>query len=403
MVKEERLINPSRTIKRNLALLASTQALLTIVVQTFVVHVPITITALGGSTTLAGLGTALMWGGRLATTYEMGSLMDRVGRMPVIMSGMASMASTAAAAAISTDQTLMAAYLAVLIVFGVGRGMADYSRIAAGDMLPQERRGLGTGVLLSGSLVGNLAATPVVATVYAWAGEGNLAAIYYAVILFAFAGFVAAFAVRPDPLEIGRRYVERRDVDIGQSTHGARSMRVLMTPAMVFAYVSSAMSTGVMVAFMSLGSLILHMHHINIAVISLVVTIYAFSIPLGKASDILGRVPVTAAGVVVCAVGAFISAVGVPLTVVTIGMFLIGVGWSAATVGSIALISDETEPSVRGKALGFNDTAIAFASLATPLIASAVLEKLGAVALGLTGLASAIPTLFLIIGLRRRA
>ncbi len=60
MVKEERLINPSRTIKRNLALLASTQALLTIVVQTFVVHVPITITALGGSTTLAGLGTALM-------------------------------------------------------------------------------------------------------------------------------------------------------------------------------------------------------------------------------------------------------------------------------------------------------------------------------------------------------
>ncbi len=125
MVKEERLINPSRTIKRNLALLASTQALLTIVVQTFVVHVPITITALGGSTTLAGLGIALMWGGGLATTYKMGSLMDRVGRMPVIMSGMALMASTAAAAAISTVQTLMAAYLAVLIVFGVGRGMAD--------------------------------------------------------------------------------------------------------------------------------------------------------------------------------------------------------------------------------------------------------------------------------------
>ena|GEM_PF-5515600 len=60
MVKEERLINPSRTIKRNLALLASTQALLTIVVKTFVVHVPITIIAVGGSTTLAGLGTALM-------------------------------------------------------------------------------------------------------------------------------------------------------------------------------------------------------------------------------------------------------------------------------------------------------------------------------------------------------
>jgi hypothetical protein len=144
--------------------------------------------------------------------------------------------------------------------------------------------------------VGTLAATPVVATVYAWAGEGNLAAIYYAVIPFALAGFVAAFAIRPDPLDIGRRYVERRDVDIGQSTHGARSMRVLMTPAMVFAYVSSAMSTGVMVAYMSLGSLILHMHHINISVISIVVTIhvigmYAFPYHLERLQTFWGECP----------------------------------------------------------------------------------------------------------------
>jgi len=394
-------------IKRNLAILGSTQALLTIIVQTFVIHVPITITALGGSTTLAGLGTALMWGGRLATTYKMGSLMDRVGRMPVIMSGMGLMAASAAVAGLSTAQTLLTIYLVVLVLFGVGRGMADYSRIAAGDMLPQEKRGLGTGILLSGSLVGTLATTPVVATVYSLVGEDSFSSIYYAVIPFAVAGFVAALAVRPDPLEIGQRYGEKFDGNTEHAVLRARSIGELMTPAVVFAYVSSAISTGVMVAFMSLGSLILHMHHVNITVISIVVTIhvigmYAFSIPLGKAADVLGRVSVTTAGVLLCAVGAFITAVGSSLTVVTVGMFLIGVGWSAATVASLALISDETAAVERGKAFGFNDTAIAFASLATPLLASAVLEQFGAFALGLAGLGSAAPALLSAARLRRR-
>jgi MFS family permease len=155
-----------------------------------------------------------------------------------------------------------------------------------------------------------------------------------------------------------------------------------------------------MVAFMSLASLLLHTHDIPISIISLVVTIhvigmYAFSVPLGRVADMLGRVLVTVSGVVVCAVGAYITAVGGSLPLVTPGMFLVGVGWSAATVGSLALISDETAPEERGKALGLNDTSIALASLATPILASAVLEHLGATALGLVGLSSAAPPILL--------
>jgi MFS family permease len=236
-------VNLAGTVKRNLAVLAFTQALITIIVQTFVVHVPVTIILLGGSATLAGLGTAFMWGGRLVTTYQMGRLMDMVGRMPVVMAGMALLAVSAAAAGLSALQHLLVPYLVVLVLFGIGRGMVDNSRIAAGDML--------------------------------------------------------------------------------------------------------------------------------------------------------GRVLVTVSGVVVCAVGAYITAVGGSLPLVTPGMFLVGVGWSAATVGSLALISDETVPEERGKALGLNDTSIALASLATPILASAVLEHLGATALGLVGLSSAAPPILL--------
>jgi MFS family permease len=179
-----------------------------------------------------------------------------------------------------------------------------------------------------------------------------------------------------------------------------------MTSRVVFAFTSSAISTGAMVAFMSLGSLLLHTHHVDIPTISLVVTIhvigmFAFSIPLGRAADILGRVPVTAAGVLVCSVGTLITAIGVSLPVVTIGMFLIGVGWSAATVASLALIADETVPDERGKAQGFYDMVIALASLATPIIASVILEKYGTTTLVMAGIVSATPALLLAIRLRR--
>lgn len=165
--------NPSKTIKRNLLLSSLTQALLLVVVQTFIIHVPITIIALGGSTALAGLGVASMWGGRLVTTYQMGRLMDRVGRMPVIMAGLLLMAVTAVVAGLSVIWTLLTPYLFMIVLFGVGRGMADYIRIAAGDILPKERRGFGTGILLTGSLAGTLLATPVIAMVYNIAGWGE--------------------------------------------------------------------------------------------------------------------------------------------------------------------------------------------------------------------------------------
>jgi MFS family permease len=81
-------------------------------------------------------------------------------------------------------------------------------------------------------------------------------------------------------------------------------------------------------------------------------------------------------------------------------MFLIGIGWSAAMVGSLALIADETIPGERGKAQGFSDMTIAFASLVTPITTSLILESYGSTALGLAGLVSAIPALLLAVKLQ---
>lgn len=385
-----------QAVRRNLAYIAATQAFLTIIVQTFVVHVPITISLLGGSAALAGLGSALMWGGRILTTYQMGRLMDRVGRMPVIYSGMVIAGLSAAAAAFFYQQRFMEAFLTVIVLFGVGRGMADYGRMAAGDMLPPEKRGLGTGVILTGSMVGTLAVPPIIAAVKMLAGGENIAATYLTLIPFAAAGFAAAYAVKPDPLQIARTLRHNNPSEAHQQA--IRKISEILNRRMVFAIVSAAVSTGVMVAYMSLGSLLLHLGHVETTVISAVVTLhvigmYAFSIPLGKAADIVGRVPVTLVGVIVCSIGAYIMSVG---------MFLVGVGWSAATVASIALISDETHAAERGKAMGLNDTATALTSLTTPILLSIIFQNYGDTALGLAGLATATPTIILATTTRRK-
>lgn len=378
---------------------------MTIIVQTFVVHVPITISLLGGSAALAGLGSALMWGGRILTTYQMGRLMDRVGRMPVIYSGMVIAGLSAAAAAFFYQQRLMEAFLTVIVLFGVGRGMADYGRMAAGDMLPPEKRGLGTGVILTGSMVGTLAVPPIIAAVKMLAGGENIAATYLTLIPFAAAGFAAAYAVKPDPLQIARTLRHNNPSEAHQQA--IRKISEILNRRMVFAIVSAAVSTGVMVAYMSLGSLLLHLEHVETTVISAVVTLhvigmYAFSIPLGKAADIVGRVPVTLVGVIVCSTGAYIMSVNKSLDIVTVGMFLVGVGWSAATVASIALISDETHAAERGKAMGLNDTATALTSLTTPILLSIIFQNYGDTALGLAGLAAATPTIILATTTRRK-
>ncbi|MEM1945068.1 MAG: hypothetical protein QXX57_04960, partial [Nitrososphaerota archaeon] len=111
-IKASRLPSP---VRRNLALLSVVQGLQTIIIQTFTIHVPISILLLGGSTTLAGLGTSLMWGGRLVTAYHLGRLMDKTGRMPVISAGMLISGLTAGAAGLATFLHDLNLYLAAVL------------------------------------------------------------------------------------------------------------------------------------------------------------------------------------------------------------------------------------------------------------------------------------------------
>jgi MFS family permease len=112
---------------------------------------------------------------------------------------------------------------------------------------------------------------------------------------------------------------------------------------------------------------------------------FAFTIPLGKLADRLGRSRVMFPGIIVALIGAALVAFTSSFLSVTVGTFLVGLGWAAANVAATAMIADLVETEQRGRAIGIADsfagaTSVVMALVTGPLIQWASLPTAGLVA-----------------------
>ncbi|MEM2096312.1 MAG: MFS transporter [Candidatus Caldarchaeum sp.] len=365
------------TTARNTGLLAATQALNTLIVQVLVVYAPISILLLGGSPSLAGLGMAFVWGGRLVSTLQMGVLMDRVGRRPVIAGGMALAAVSLSIAALALSSYRLILFLSSLLLYGVARGMVEFTRVAVADLLPPERRGFGTGLLLTASIAGTLTAPLLIystSQLHPSIISNIVDSLNYTIIIAA-AGIAVALMVWPEPLKLAKQLNNP-----GQAR--STGLRMVANPAIMMAVLAAAASTGVMVAVMSLNTVVMYDHHYTAVEISTVVMIhvlgmYALSIPIGRLSDKYGRVALMTTGLGLEGAGTLMILVSDLFPVVATALFLVGLGWSAVWVSSSAYIADLTTPSERGGVTGFADAATAGSSIVIPFMSGIVLEVWG--------------------------
>ncbi|MDW7977321.1 MAG: MFS transporter [Candidatus Caldarchaeum sp.] len=383
----------SLTVARNTGLLAATQALNSLIVQVLVVYAPIAILLLGGSASLAGLGMAFVWGGRLVSTFQMGLVMDRVGRRPVIAGGMAVAAVSMGIAVYALNINSIMLFLATLLLYGVGRGMTEYSRVAVADILPSHRRGLGTGIVLTGSIAGTLAAPVLIYSTSSHSTSvlSNIVESLNYTILIGLAGVAVASMVWPDPLKIAKLLNN-------PEAFQQRGLRKISNPSLLVAILSVAASTGVMVAIMSLNTVVMYEHQHTAVDISTVVMIhvigmYAFSIPLGRLSDRYGRKSTILSGLLAEVAGVMMLLVSDLMVVVATALFLVGVGWSAVWVASAAYIADLTAPNERGAVSGVADASAAGASILLPIVSGVALEAGGIPSLVALCTAVSLPTM----------
>jgi MFS family permease len=165
-----------------------------------------------------------------------------------------------------------------------------------------------------------------------------------------------------------------------------------------------------MAIMMVLTSLVLHHHGHSLASIALShafhsAGMFAFTIPLGKLADRIGRRTVMAGGVATTLLAAGLVAFTEVYWSITLGTFLVGLGWAAANVAATALIADHAETEERGRAIGVNDSVAGAITVAMAVVTGPLIQWYGLVAAGLLAMVVAMMPLPLLPALlaERRA
>ncbi|HEX2724386.1 MAG TPA: MFS transporter, partial [Beijerinckiaceae bacterium] len=385
-------------IKRNTALFALSQSFTGAGMQFAYGLGPLMVTALTGSARLAGLSVALIGLSRFLVAYPIGKVTDALGRKPGILIGLTLAMFGAIVVGLSMSIQSIAMLIGGMLLFGMGMNAAQQLRVAATDMFPPHLRAQALGYVALGSLAGLVISPPMVTHAESIAhglGQDPLGLPWLLLPALIVPGMVLVTLVRPDPKEIGMN-LERYYPDYTAPPRRSagqqpvfRAGRLLRMRATRLAIVSNCAAQGNMSIIMVLTSLVLAHHGHSLGAIALshvfhTVGMFAFTIPLGRLADRLGRNKVMLPGIAITLVGAAFVALAEGYVGVTLGTFLVGLGWAAANVAATALIADHAETAERGRAIGLSDSFAGGTSVFAALVTGPLIDWYGLSAAGLT-------------------
>jgi MFS family permease len=297
-----------------------------------------------------------------------------------------------------------------MIVFTMGISAAQQLRVAATDMYPPRMRGLALGFIATGSLLGIALSPLVMALADAIAqrtGAEAIALPWLMLPVLIFGGMILVTFVRPDPKQIGvhleRYYPDYRPppkLAAGQDSP-FDSWQLWRSPATRLAILSNCAGQGNMAIVMVLTSLVLSHHGHSLTAIAVshmfhAAGMFAFTIPLGWASDRYGRERVMYPGVGIALLGALFVAFAEGFFSVTLGTFLVGLGWCAANVASTALIADQVETHHRGRAIGVSESGAGAMTLLAAAVTGPLVECTSLPAAGIAAVAIAVVPLVML-------
>jgi MFS family permease len=398
-------------IKRNTALFALSQSFTGAGMQFAYGLGPLMVISLTESASLAGLSVALIGLSRFLVAYPIGKITDAFGRKPGILLGLAMAMAGALVLGCAMSFKSIGALVGGMLVFGMGMNAAHQLRVAATDMFPPHLRGQALGYVALGSLAGLVISPPVVSAAESVAhglGQDPLGLPWLLLPALIVPGMVLVTLVRPDPKEIGmhlERYYPgyspppRRPA--GQPS-AFRASALLRMPAPRLAIVSNCAAQGNMSIIMVLTSLVLAHHGHALGAIALshvfhTAGMFAFTIPLGRLADRLGRSKVMIPGVATTLVGAAFVALADGYLAVTLGTFLVGVGWAAANVAATALIADHAATEERGRAIGLSDSFAGGTSVLGAVVTGPLIDLNGLATAGLTAVVLAMVPLLMVV------
>jgi MFS family permease len=388
-------------VRRNTALLTTAQVALWTAVGAFAAFGPITAFELTERRSAAAVFFAIYYLAAATSARIAGRAMDRLGRRPGLAAGYVALGLGGAVAYLGVSAGSSTWFFTASALIGLGSGAALLGRGAVADMYPAARRGRAVGILLLAGTLGAVGGAPLSGGVHSLAegsGIDPLAAPWLILPLASAVALLLVLMLRPDPKELA--------VAAGEAPGPARPAGdiVLLRPGLA-ALVSIGIAQAVMVTFMGVIPVVLHSHHTGEVTVSAVVGLhlggmFALSPLIGAILDRWGRRAGLLLGAAVTAVGVLVSLLDDAVPVDAVGLFLIGVGWSAAYLGSTAVLSDLTSPAERAGALGLADLVASLTAATGVLTGGFLFEGTGFAPLAWAAIAFLVIPLTLVLALR---
>jgi MFS family permease len=351
----------------------------------------LTVVLVVGVKGLVGLGPAIVLGTGALFALPAGRAMDRLGRVPVLITGFALGVVGGLLAAAGAGFDLAFPVLIGLVCVGAASATALLARTAAGDMYPPSRRARGISFVLFGAVFGAILGPAVFSPLLAGKDLDADALVlpWLAASAFMLVGLVLVASVRPDPSRIARMLGAAggaRD-DAPAAPLGEIVRRPGVLPSMLAAIASFAVMVGIMTLT---GVVVVDQGHPARVVFPIigahVIGMYALVIVIGGLIDRIGRIRALVSGLLLMA-GSAISLLWVTsVAAFAFTLFALGIGWSFSFVAATAQLADCTKPSERGRLLGFNDLLAGLTGAGLTLLGGYALDAIGVAALGLGGL-----------------
>ncbi|MDP1847704.1 MAG: MFS transporter [Solirubrobacteraceae bacterium] len=396
---------PSLPIGRNTALLSSSLAMNSAMLQLSAAVASLSLVRVLDIEGLLGLGPAIVLAAGALAALPAGLLMDRMGRVPILAGGFGCGIAGCLLAALGTAQGWAVVVLAGLVLVGTASATSLLARTAAGDMYPPQRRARGIALVLFGSVFGAILGPAVFSPLLAGRDlDGDaLSVLWIAGTGFMIVGLAIVLTVRPDPKRIAELLAQGdgapampAPAPTGLTTTRAPTTPIrelLRRPGVVPALVAAQASFAVMVAVMTLEGAVIVDHHGHSAdnvfpiIGAHVIGMFGLIIVVGDIIDAVGRTRALAGGLLLMAVStiSLLWITGVAASMAA--LFALGLGWNFSFVAATAVLSDMTAPAERGKLLGFNDLLAGLTGAALALLGGLALTALGVASLAIGGTA----------------
>ncbi|MFI6412211.1 MFS transporter [Streptomyces sp. NPDC050585] len=350
-----------------------------------------------GSTSLAGLPSALFTAGSALAAVAVGRVSQARGRRPGLAAGYltGAVGSAGVIAAAALDQALL--LFAALFVYGAGTATNLQARYAGADLAAPGHRARAVSTVLVATTLGGVAGPNLAAPTGAFAETLGLPDLAGPFLLsgaaYALAALVLAVWLRPDPLLLARDIARAEEADPAArppadgaaDTGDHRAGVVLGTLVMVLTQL-------VMVAIMTMTPVHMHGHGHGTAASGLVIALHIGAMYLpspltGWLVDRYGRMTVAAAsGITLLAAGVLAAlAPADSVALLALALALLGLGWNLGLVSGTAIITDTVPLATRARTQGLVDVSVAVAGAAGGMASGLVVAAAGYPFLALAG------------------